>query len=54
MTPGGIMVFHDYNSGFHGVRKAVDEFLADKPEGVVQIPDKSGTAIVVKNRILSD
>ena len=54
MAPGGIMVFHDYNSGFEGVCKAVDEFFADKPEGVVQVPDKSGTAIVVKNRRPAD
>jgi O-methyltransferase len=50
MTAGGVMIFHDYNSGFVGVRKAVDGFFGDKPEGVIQIPDKSGTAVVIKNK----
>ena len=31
MTPGGIMLSHDY-SILAGVRQAVDEFYADKPE----------------------
>ena len=50
MTPGGVMIFHDYNSGFVGVRKAVDAFFMDKPEGTIQVPDKSGTAVVIKNK----
>lgn len=49
MSPGGLMIFHDYNSGcWPGVRDAVDAFLADKAEGLVCIPDKSGTAALVK------
>lgn len=31
-----------------GVVRAVDEFLADKPEKPVLIPDKSGSAALVK------
>ncbi|MFN4282382.1 MAG: TylF/MycF/NovP-related O-methyltransferase [Alphaproteobacteria bacterium] len=51
MTPGGIMILHDYCSGcWAGVPRAVDEFLSDKPEGLVRIPDKSGTAAFVKLR----
>ena len=30
MSPGGIMLFDDYNS-FQGCRKAVDEWLATDP-----------------------
>lgn len=37
MTPGGAIVSHDY-TGLPGVRKAVDEFLADKPESVIELP----------------
>lgn len=47
MTAGGIMLLHDYGSGqWPGATKAVAEFFADKPEGVVVMPDKSGTAVV--------
>lgn len=47
MSPGGFIVMHDYGSGaWPGVAEAVDAFFADKPESIVRIPDKSGTAIV--------
>jgi len=36
MSKGGIMVFHDYN-GLNGVKKAVDEFFADKPEPIIPL-----------------
>ena len=49
LVPGGFLIMHDY-FGFYwsGVEKAVDEFLADKPERIVPIPDKSGTAVLRK------
>ena len=37
MIPGGVMLSHDY-SILAGVRKAVDEFLEDKPECPIQQP----------------
>jgi hypothetical protein len=49
MSPGGFLVLHDYSSGhWPGIRRAVDEFLVDKPERIVLIPDKSGTAVLRK------
>jgi len=49
LEPGGLLILHDYHSGcWLGVPQAVDEFLADKPEGLIRIPDKSGTAALVK------
>lgn len=51
LEPGGLLILHDYDSGcWPGVPRAVDEFLADKPEGLIRIPDKSGTAALVKQR----
>ena len=47
MSPGGIIVVHDYNSWI-GARKAVDQFFKDKKEKPVPMPDKSGSAIIVK------
>ena len=38
MSPGGIIMVHDYTRGndgiFPGAKKAIDEFLANKPERV--------------------
>jgi len=49
LAPGGILVIHDYSSlNWHGAERAVDEFLADKMERLVPIPDKSGTAVIRK------
>ena len=54
MSPKGIMILHDYSSGaWPGVKQAVDEFLQDKPETLVYIPDKSGTAVLRKISICS-
>jgi tetratricopeptide (TPR) repeat protein len=51
LSPGGMLILHDYSSGyFAGARQAVDEFAATVPEQVVLMPDKSGTAILRKNR----
>jgi O-methyltransferase len=47
MTKGGIMLTHDYNdSRTPGVRKAYDEFFADKPEQIIEIWDTQ--AYIVK------
>ena len=37
MVPGGVMLTHDY-SLLGGVKKAFDEFFADKPEGIIELP----------------
>ena len=48
MTQGGVIIIHDCNNEFSGSKKALDEFFLDKPETPIIIPDKSGSAIVVK------
>jgi O-methyltransferase len=47
LSKHGIILIHDYNA-WPGVRKAVDEFLLDKKEIPIPMPDKSGSAIIVK------
>ena len=47
MTPGGIILIHDYKSmALPGVEKACDEFLKDKPENMTQ--DIYGVGKMVK------
>jgi hypothetical protein len=49
LVPGGFLILHDYSSLYwDGAEKAIDEFLADKPERVIPVPDKSGTVVVRK------
>jgi O-methyltransferase len=47
---GGYVFIHDYNSpeSEHGVSRAVSEFLRDKPEKVIEIPDLWGSAVFRK------
>lgn len=48
MSRKGLIVVHDFASGrWPGVTQAVNEFLADKPESPVVIPDTSGSGAIV-------
>jgi O-methyltransferase len=47
VTRGGCIVIHDYNA-WPGARKAVNDFFQDKQEVPIPMPDKSGSALVVK------
>lgn len=49
VVPGGFILTHDFNS-WPGSRKAVQEFFRDKPEIPLPMPDKSGSALIVKAR----
>ncbi len=51
LSTGGYIFLHDYNSpeSEWGVSKAVNEFMADKPEHAVGIPDRAGTVIIRKS-----
>jgi O-methyltransferase len=52
MSHGGLIVVHDFASGpWPGISPAVNEFLADKPESPLLIPDTSGSAAIVRQRL---
>lgn len=49
LSKGGFIILHDYSSGYWpGSRKAITEFFSDKPEFVIPVADKSGTAVIRK------
>jgi O-methyltransferase len=50
MEPGGFVFVHDYNSpeSNWACTRALDEFLADKSEKAIPIPDSWGTAVFRK------
>jgi len=51
MPKGGMMILHDYSSGYwSGATQAIDEFYKATGEHVMLWPDKSGTAMIRKSR----
>jgi O-methyltransferase len=48
MQANGMIVVHDYNS-WPGARKAVEDYLSDKTEFAIPMPDRSGSALIIKN-----
>lgn len=48
LSPGGIIIIHDYNFKWPGIKKAADEFAASIPEPLVMVPDMEGSVIIVK------
>lgn len=49
LAPGGVIIVHDYNHTWEGLRRAVDEFAETIPENFVEIADWNGSILVVKN-----
>lgn len=52
LAPGGYFFLHDFNSpeSDHAIERAASEFMADKPEALVEIPDQWGSAVFRKLR----
>lgn len=48
MQTGGMMIFHDYQNRYTGVKQAVDEFFASTPHVQIPFPDQAGSAVVIK------
>ena len=47
LSTGGILLLHDYSSGYWpGAKRAIDEFFEKRPEKPVLAADKSGTALI--------
>jgi O-methyltransferase len=48
MPTGGYFFIHDFNSDWIGVSKAIAEFLDDKPERAIELPDVNGSVMFRK------
>ncbi len=47
LSPGGLMIMHDYSSlCWDGAKKAIDEYMPRISDNLILIPDKSGTAMI--------
>ena len=53
LTPGGVILIHDYNADWPGLMKAVDDFCKNIPESPVPAPDADSTIMIVKGKRLS-
>ncbi len=50
LSPGGVILVHDYNYKWEGVLKAVDDFCKTIPEAMVIIPDREGTVMIIRSK----
>ena len=48
LSPGGVIIIHDYTNKWEGIQRAVDEFVAGIPESLIAVPDMDGTVMIVK------
>jgi len=49
LNDGGVIIVHDYNHNWHGVPRAIDEFICTIPESLIELPDWQGSAMIIKN-----
>ena len=52
LSPGAYLMVHDYHNpeSNWGCKRAVDEFMADKPEGMVELADMWGSGVFRRAR----
>ncbi len=50
LSPGGIIIVHDYNHNWEGVTIAVDEFEKTIPEQFTNVMDMYGSVVMIKNK----
>jgi O-methyltransferase len=50
LSPGGVIIVHDYNHTWPGIKKAFDEFMPTIPESLLELPDWKGSVMIVKNK----
>ena len=48
LSPGGVMMVHDYNHKWPGIIKAVDDFVKAIPESLILMPDINGTVMIIR------
>lgn len=54
LSRGGVIIIHDYNHNWEGVRRAVDEFQKNIPERIVEIPDWQGSAMILRTASIAN
>jgi O-methyltransferase len=52
LSPGGVIIVHDYNPDWPGIMKAVDEFAKSIAEPIVPLADTDNSVMIFKARNL--
>jgi O-methyltransferase len=50
LSPGGVIIVHDFNHKWPGIIKAVNDFVNTIPENLVLLSDINGTAMIIRNK----
>ena len=50
LPEGGVIMVHDYNHTWAGVKRALTEFQSSIPENITELPDWQGSVLIVKNK----
>jgi len=50
LSPGGVILVHDYNPKWEGIIKAVDEFIMTIPDPYFILPDMEGTVVIIRTK----
>lgn len=50
LSPGGMIIIHDYNPDWPGIMQAVDEFSKTIAEPVIPLPDQDNSVMLFKSR----
>ncbi|MEI6885228.1 MAG: TylF/MycF/NovP-related O-methyltransferase [Bacteroidota bacterium] len=50
LSPGGVIMVHDYNHKWEGVMKAVDDFCKSIPESMIIVPDRETTVMIIRRK----
>jgi len=48
LSPGGVIIVHDYNPDWPGIMKAVDDFATTIPEPIVPVADVDSSVMIFK------
>lgn len=49
LSAGGVIIIHDYNHTWDGIKKALDEFMPSIPESLIELTDWKGSVMIIKN-----
>jgi O-methyltransferase len=50
LSPGGVLIIHDYTHKWEGLCRAVDQFVITIPENLIHVPDRHGSVMIIKNK----
>ncbi len=50
LSAGGVIIVHDYNHNWEGVVRAVNEFKKTIPESFVELSDRAGSVMMIRNK----